>query len=509
MQSETKVKLVPRALSGEGEASTPTAAFEITAPTTLVDKDAPISPFTKIAQGQASSPHHSTPTPRPNPGGQSPFVPAGGLFTADLRDAPPSVAGKPATPFASPFATALEKRRQTSESGTETAGAPPPASSGMTRSPLRVTPIRPPEDKSQDCSPVDPGQLPSPAVSFASVLPSSSAGTSIPAPRSTPRGGGLGRNRGPVPRPSNSPVPRLIRPTSPADALYEGTRKKRRRFSAISQRRPWRILLGLFAIAGIVFLLIYLYAAYVTQSPERWPESNFLKEEPLSETPDAAPLDIDLSEPLEALSQFLAAESNEQRTRFVLEQTPDLAATMDLHYATFPLTSVTSRQIIDGGTFPDTGRDYVTALVEWDDGSSAEVHFIRDAQGDFRFSWYAFEQARNRLLRHYTATAWTGWTSFFVEIRPLDPRTLPEGIILENLYYRVRVPEDPEFEAIAYVDENSSLVPDFQERFANERSYRVVAEMQRGAKLLDDDRPVFRLTRLVKASWDPGQAVSP
>lgn len=46
------------------------------------------------------------------------------------------------------------------------------------------------------------------------------------------------------------------------------------------------------------------------------------------------------------------------------------------------------------------------------------------------------------------------------------------------------------------------MVPTFQERFGGERVYEVVVELQRDAKLLDDDRPVFRLTQLLASGWD-------
>ena len=47
---------------------------------------------------------------------------------------------------------------------------------------------------------------------------------------------------------------------------------------------------------------------------------------------------------------------------------------------------------------------------------------------------------------------------------------------------------------------------ELREKIANadNDTTKIIAELQRNEPLLDDERPVFRITRLVQPNWDPG-----
>ena len=201
------------------------------------------------------------------------------------------------------------------------------------------------------------------------------------------------------------------------------------------------------------------------------------------------------------LAGFLSADTKEIRDQYLVED-EKLHDRMTEHYASFPMQAGAPRQVVNGGTFADTYRSYVVVKTQWADNRETDALLIKDASDNYRFSWYGFEQSRNQLLRHYAETSWTGWTQFFVEIKPIDPTTLPTGSVLDNLYYKITAPEDPEFEAIGYVDGLSSMATDFKERFPNSSTYKVYADLMRGEPFHDDPRPLFRITRLIRASWD-------
>ncbi|MGY8690386.1 MAG: hypothetical protein ACKVHP_21955, partial [Verrucomicrobiales bacterium] len=497
--------------------------FEMTAPKTLVAKDAPISPFTKVVRATISTAPPMAPGPVPfrvSPSSlgsappirekvestdQSPFS-----LSPALGNAPPPIdkkaepSDKPTKPFASPFATALQKRASapTTIGGRKTGPVSP-----------KVTPIRPPEEESHAAA---DDTLPAPTYSFSSMglptgkgIPSASppppAQTAAPAPiTAAPFQSQAPPIAAPLP-----PIPPDPEPLPEGEAMEQKTRKirKKRRRGPDPEPRSWSFLTGVLAFVCVAFLLIYLYEIYHTlkgtpaqRSPIPQDAEAIIPEGAAEESPA-----VNLKEPIDSLVQFLAADSSSARLSFIAEDEDGLAQRMTDHHTAFPLMEGTQRKIVDGGTFPDTQREYVIVRLGWQDGKETNAWMIKDGNSDYRFSWYAFEQARNKLLRHYTESAWTGWTQFFIEIKPIDPATLPEGSALENLYYRVTTPEDPEFEAVGYVDGDSSMIPDFRKRFSNARSYNVIADLQRDSPLPDDERPLFRITRLLKASWDPSR----
>lgn len=517
-KSEVKetLKPLPRGLSGAPSAPLPVAEAipskpeaeaaserprEITAPTTLMGPSAPVSPFTKVVKAAA---------------------PVGEIAQPNLEKAPPSQdegapSSKPATPFASPFATALEKKKR--QAGGDQAGP-------VSKSPVRPVAAPPARSHPTGESPQVGGEdetLPPPAYSFASVgLPSGQAkskSSSIPAPKSPPKGPGLSPVGQGLPPARGLPSTRAASPvstplqTAEVGAQTQGERVRKRRRVAerpLPESGSWGFLTWIFGFVSVVFLLIYVFEIYekLTESPAGYanPSETLTSSEGAGSGVEGVPAfpEVDLSEPLECVSQYLALKSAEARLPYLLEREGEgILARLDRYYKMAPLSSGRATQIIDSGTYQDTGRQYVMAQVAWESGATTNVPLIKDREGDYRFSWMLFEQRRRQLLRLYAETAWSDWNQFFVEIRPVAPETLPEGIILENLYYRVTVPEDPGFEAIAYVDENSSMVSEFRDRFARERVYEVLVDLQRDVKLLDDDRPVFRLTRLRNASWDP------
>ncbi len=309
-----------------------------------------------------------------------------------------------------------------------------------------------------------------------------------------------------------APQPGIASPVGAPAEEEEGPRirvrkRRRKKDEAVEQGRSGVWLSWAFGIVGMVFLLLYVFETYrtLTGSPPLLEVAPEGERTGAGSAGDGAlpPLAVDLTDQMDCVSQFLGSPTHEGRLPFVLEGAADeILRRMEVHYAAFPLGGGQASRVSNSGTHADTGRDYVSGDVEWRAGGVSKVRLVRDAVGDYRFSWTAFEQAQCQLLREYTETAWSEWTWFYMELKPLDPRRLPEGIILENLYYRVTVPEDPEFEAIAYVDEHSTLVPQFAQRFTSERTYEVVVELQRDSKLLDDDRPVFRLTGLLAESLD-------
>jgi hypothetical protein len=268
-----------------------------------------------------------------------------------------------------------------------------------------------------------------------------------------------------------------------------------------------------------IFFLIYLYEIYRTlRNPDRQVISPDQEEvfqgtpsatealeslpslTPETPVPDAVVPKSKLTEPTDVIAGFIGANTEAIRDQYLVED-KNLRALMAEHYAIFPMQKSKRRQIVDSGTFHDTGRYYVTVRAQWDDDSETDTVLIKDASDNYRFSWHAFEQSRNQLLRHYAETSWTGWTEFFVNIKPMDPTTLPAGTVLDNLYYRITVPEDPEFEAIGYVDGLSSIASEFKDRFPN-NSYQVYLDLMRGESFHEDPRPLFRITRLIRESWD-------
>lgn len=517
-----KVKLVPRALRDEEDAGTDADSngesatmpdFEITAPTAIVSEDTPISPFTKVVRGEVKEPQDAA----------SPFrlaSPATARVSGNLPTAPPAAKGP--SHFASPFSTALQKRdAQAQQAG----GTPSP----------RVAPIQPPANDPSAEAEIAAGHLPEPTYSFSSMgVPAAQRRQAPSAPPPTQQSS---LHRVPpaptqqhpqlAPTPAPNPSTSTPVPTTPPEPVIKAPREDGVR--RVKKRRPapeqgsWRFLTGIITLIAIGFLLLWIHEFSESFSREGTPADEEVispdAEDPGVATPEirslspdatetpAVPLStpsaVDLSSPLECVSGFIAADP-QTRPLYVVEGA-SVRDAMQTHYEIFPLQGILARQIIGDGTFPDSGRSYMNVEITWDDETKSQVRLIRSERGDYRFSWHAFEQSRRQLLRQYHETQWTGWTRFFVRIKPIGADQLPEETVLEHLWFRVTVPEDPEFEALAYVDENASIISGFRERFPNQTNYEVLIDLLRNESLPSDERPVFRITGLVESSWDASQ----
>ncbi len=503
--SRSASKLVPRALSKQDTdaalASTDAEQvspaldqpdFEITAPTTLIAEDAPISPFTKAAREQIR--------PSPSPGSQeSPFTLANS--SRIISQAPADAEQKV---FASPFSTALKKRQNNTSEQT----------SGSTSAP-RIAPISPPGTHPDQEAALAQGQLPAPTYSFATMGIPSAQGKAPSAAPPTPMTAAAVHAQVPPPAPPRPPGPftPATQPSPEKAPLPEPATDRAQR--PLPEPNTWGILTWVLCIVCGIFFLVYLFEIYQTLSGSNKNKPTIIRphqEETIQEEPSAnnsretssiltpAP-QVSLSDAMGTLAGFLSADTKEIRDQYLVED-EKLHDRMTEHYASFPMQAGAPRQVVNGGTFADTYRSYVVVKTQWADNRETDALLIKDASDNYRFSWYGFEQSRNQLLRHYAETSWTGWTQFFVEIKPIDPTTLPTGSVLDNLYYKITAPEDPEFEAIGYVDGLSSMATDFKERFPNSSTYKVYADLMRGEPFHDDPRPLFRITRLIRASWD-------
>jgi hypothetical protein len=486
--------------SSEEDKPAVAADFEITAPTTLVAENTPISPFTKIAS-------KANPQPRTQP---SPFTLAkdSKLVSQALESARPKV-------FASPFSTAIKKRKESTpgEDVPGTQALKPPQG-------LKVSPINPPEFHPDQEAALAQGQLPAPTYSFATMgLPSSQGKATSSSPATTtPEADQVPPTTAPVPP---GPFSMLAPPVPVPDNAPTPEPATDRAHRPLPKPNTWGMLTWALCVICGIFFIIYLYEIIDTLSaPGKSnptaipPDQEEAIQEPPSATvsPERSPETIEnaatappvsLSEPMETLAGFLEADTVEVRAQYLVED-EDLHARMIDHYTSFPMQvdAPQRQQIVGSGTFIDTERTYVVVESLWADESETETLLIKDSSNNYHFSWYAFEQSRNQLLRRYAETGWTGWTHFFVEIRPIDPATLPTGTVLDNLYYKITVPEDPEFEAIGYVDGLSSMAMEFQDRFPNTSTYQVYVDLMRGESYHEDPRPLFRITSLIRESWD-------
>ncbi len=201
----------------------------------------------------------------------------------------------------------------------------------------------------------------------------------------------------------------------------------------------------------------------------------------------------------DALQRFVDAASAEERTLYCLP-TPDLAERMRLYPDQSPVgTAIAGFRLLSTATAAETNRQRLAFELRLRESSRVFPAFVQNTSEGFGVDWQACIQFKDSLLRRFCEGSFDLWNDFYVVLQR-GHNYEDESANETRHWFILSSPGSPGFDQRVFVERDSELGRDLDQRFEFQKEYQVVAVLDRSTP--DGAQPFMRLSGIARFRWE-------